>query len=110
MIGQFLGASGSRRQMIDAIARQVAAASVEDVERLVRRRIAKMGPCEARGYIRARAGREIRRRARLAVAMRPSMAASWETIAVRASDRIAPLVMRRLAAEARSAESHPHAA
>lgn len=110
MLRQLFGAARSQRHAIDAIVQQVSEGSVEAVERLVRRRVAGMGPSEARGYIRARAGREIRRQVRVAVASRPELGGVWESIAVRASERIAPLVLRRLAAEARSAMSRPHAA
>ncbi len=110
MLRLLFSAARSQRHAIDIMVQQVAEGSVEAVERLVRRRVAGMGPSEARGYIRARAGREIRSRVRVAVASRPELVAVWESIAARASERIAPLVLRRLAAEARSAMSRSQAA
>jgi hypothetical protein len=104
MIGQLLRAAGSRRRTIDALVRQVAEASADVVVDIVADKLAGMGPCEARGYIRARAGREVRRRAWLAVRREAELSGAWEAIAVRASDRVPPLVMRRLSAAARAAE------
>jgi hypothetical protein len=99
MMGQIFHAAVLRRQAIDALARHVAEASVETVIPLVARRVSAMGPCEARGYIRARAGREIRRQARLALPHVDMAGPSWEAAVIaRASDRVAPLVLRRLAA------------
>jgi hypothetical protein len=84
----------------------VAEVSVETVTQMVGDRVAKMGPSEARGYIRGRAGRAIRRYTRLAVARHAVAEASWENaVAVRASDRVAPLVMRQLTLAAQRAEA-----
>ena len=66
---------------------------------LVAHPIVGMGPCEARGYIRGRAGREIRRQARLAVSRHIGVdAAAVAAIVARASDRVPSLVLRRLTA------------
>jgi hypothetical protein len=88
-----------RRRSLDSLVRQVAEASVEAVCLLVGERIESMTLCEARGYVRARAGREIRRQARAAFANQPGMDPVWETLVVlRAAERIAPLALRKLTA------------
>jgi hypothetical protein len=110
MLRQLFAAARSRRQAIDALVRQISEASAAAVEPLVRRRVARMSPCEARGYIRARAGVDIRRRTRAAVAARTDVAMPWEMIAARASERVGGLVQRRLAAESRGAAARSHAA
>lgn len=103
MLGHLFGAQGSRRRAFEELVRHVAEVSVEKTCILVGDRTAGMGLSEARGYIRARAGKEIRRHARLAVARSIEADADWENaIAVRASDRLAPLVMRQLAAAQRA--------
>ncbi len=101
MIGQLLRAARSRRQAIDALVRQVAEASLEGVCRLAADRVTGMSPCEARGYIRGRAGREIRRQTRLALARHAGVDASWHAVIVaRAADRLPPLALRKLSATA----------
>jgi len=50
-------------QTLNAIARQVAELSRDEISGVVRERISGMTISEARGYIRARAGKIIRRRA-----------------------------------------------
>jgi hypothetical protein len=100
MLGQFFAAARSRRQAIDALVRQVAEASVAGVCTLVAERVAEMGPFEARGYIRGRAGREIRRQARLVLGRRPAVEQAWQSVVVaRATDRLPALTLRQLAAE-----------
>ena len=98
MLGQLFGAQSSRRRAFEELVRHVAEVSVERVCQMVGSSTLGMGPSEARGYIRGRAGREIRRQARLAVWRHSEADASWENdVAVRAADRVAPLVMRQLA-------------
>ena len=86
---------------IDALVRQVADLSVEGVVETVEGRTGGMSLCEMRGYIRARAAAEIRRQTRLVLARHAGAEAEWEgEITSRAADRVAPLVMRRLASSA----------
>jgi hypothetical protein len=96
----------SRTKSIETTIRQVAEASADAVLHLVRTRVSGMGPFEARGYIRARAGVTIRRHARAALAAQTDLAMPWETIAAHASERVAPLVLRRLAEDARTVARH----
>jgi hypothetical protein len=103
MLGQYFAAARSRRQAIDALVRQVTDASVAHVGALVAERVAEMGPFEARGYIRGRSGREIRRQARLVLSRRPAAEQAWASIVVaRAADRLPTLTLRHLAAAAAS--------
>lgn len=99
MIGQLLGAARTRRT-IDGLVEHVANASLENASRLTADRTTGMSPWEARGYVRARAGREVRRQARMALESHPELASAHEAIARRASDRVASLVLRRLSAAA----------
>lgn len=99
MIRHLLTAARSRRQAFDALVRYVAEASVDGAVALVGNTTADMSPAEARGYIRGRAGREVRRQARIALARRPEAAPQWaEALAHRAAERVPALVLRRLAA------------
>jgi hypothetical protein len=99
MIRQLLAGAGVRRGTIDALVRQVAEASVEVVCRMTADQVIGMGPCEARGYIRGRAGREIRRQARVALSRHMGVdAAAAAAIVARAADRVPSLVLRRLTA------------
>ena len=107
MLGHVLGVARSRRLAIEGIVEQVALASVDAAWQTSFDRVAGMSACEARGYIRARGGCEIRRQARLAVEPLPELASAWETIALRASDRVASLVLRRLSAVTPRARSAP---
>jgi hypothetical protein len=67
-----------------------------------------MSLCEARGYIRARAARELRRQCRILIARQPQVGPHWETaISQRAADRVAPLALRRLTANSRQREVSP---
>ena len=98
MIRQLLSAGRVRTSTIDLLARQVAEASVEAVCRAVAHHVIGMGPCEARGYIRGRAGREIRRQTRWAVSRHIGVdAEASAAIVARAADRAPALVLRRLA-------------
>jgi hypothetical protein len=97
MLDGSFSVSARRRRSLDALVRHVAESSVEAVYRLVADRIESMSVCEARGYVRARAGREIRRQARLAFSNQPGLNQAWETLVVlRATERVAPLAMRQL--------------
>jgi hypothetical protein len=99
MLRQFFAAARSRRLALDALVRQVAEASVENTLRLVGDRVAGMSPCEARGYIRARARREVRRQAKTALLTRSATERQWESILVsRAAECMPSLTLRRLAA------------
>jgi hypothetical protein len=89
-----------RRRSIDALVRHVAESSVEAVCQLVIDRVQEMPLCEARGYVRARASREIRRQARQAFANHPGVDPAWEPLVVlRATERVAPLALRRILAD-----------
>ena len=93
------GVAARRRRTLDALVRHVAEASVEAICRLVEDRIQSMGPCEARGYVRARAAREIRQQTRLAFSQQPGIDAGWELlVVVRSTERVVPLAMRQLTA------------
>jgi hypothetical protein len=92
----------SRTKSIETLVRQVAEASADAVLHLVRTQLTGMGPFEARGYIRARAGVTVRRHARAAMAAHADLITPWETIAAHASERVAPLVLRKLAEDART--------
>jgi hypothetical protein len=98
MFGQLFSAAGSRSQKFDALVRHVAAASVDAVRSLVIDRVMSMGPTEARGYIRGRGGREVRRQTRLALQRHAEADSVWETLlAQRAADRVAAMMLRELA-------------
>ena len=99
MFERSFGVAARRRRTLDALVRHVAEASVEAICRLVEDRIQSMGPCEARGYVRARAAREIRQQTRLAFSQQPGIDASWELlVVVRSTERVVPLARRQLAA------------
>jgi hypothetical protein len=106
MLRQLFRIPGSRSKSIEAIVRQVAESSADAVLQLVRGRISGMGPFEARGYIRARAGVTVRRHARVAASARADLATPWETIAAHASERVAPLVLRKFSEDARAVARH----
>jgi hypothetical protein len=85
------------RRSLDAMVRQVAELSVDAVCRLVADRVASMTVSEARGYTRARAAKEIRRQTRLVLPQHMAADADWQrAVIVRATDRVAPLVLRQL--------------
>lgn len=88
-----------RRRTLDALVCHVAEASVDAICRLVRERVEPMGPAEARGYVRARAAREIRQQTRLAFSQQPGVDRAWELLIVlRSTERVVPLAMRQLTA------------
>lgn len=99
MLERQFAVAARRRRAIDTLVGRVAEASVEAVCQLVGDRISLMGVCEARGYVRARAGREVRRQARLAFSAQPGVNTAWEPLVVlRAAERVAPMALRQLAA------------
>lgn len=88
-----------RRRMLDSLVAHVVESCAPAVIELVAERLRGMTLCEARGYVRARAGREIRRQTRMAFANQPGMNAGWEPLVVlRASEKVAPVVLRQLSA------------
>jgi hypothetical protein len=98
MTGQFLRILGSRRRLMDGVVRLVAEQSAAAVCRIVGDRVSGMSLCEARGYIRARAGLEIRRQTRAALSRELNADADWQNAVVtRATERAVALVMRQLA-------------
>jgi hypothetical protein len=98
MLRSFLRTARSRRVALDGLVEQIALASVDAAWKTSVDRVAGMSPPEARGYIHGRSVCEVRRRARQVVMNRPEFAPEWETIALRAADRVASLVLRRLSA------------
>ena len=111
MLGQLLAAAGSRRQALDALVRHVAAASVDAIRTQVVDRVSGMGPAEARGYIRGRGGRELRRQARLAIRRHPEVDPAWEPmLAQRAADRVAAMLLREFSAVVVRAGASPRRA
>ncbi|WP_428305854.1 hypothetical protein [Lacipirellula sp.] len=105
MLERSFGVAARRRRTLDALVRHVAEASVEAICRLVQERVEAMGPCETRGYVRARAAREIRQQTRLAFSQQPGVDPSWELlVVVRSTERVVPLAMRQLAAIRQSCE------
>jgi hypothetical protein len=96
-----------RRRRLDALVAHVVESCAPAVMELVAERIKGMTLCESRGYVRARAAREIRRQARMAFSSQPGIDASWEPLVVlRASEKVAPVVLRQLSAM-RSRQSEP---
>jgi hypothetical protein len=88
-----------RRRLLDSLVAHVVESCVRAVIELVAERLKGMTLCEARGYVRARAGREIRRQARMAFANQPGANAGWESLVVmRASEKVAPVVLRQISA------------
>jgi hypothetical protein len=88
-----------RRRALEALVMQVVELSAAAVCDLVADRLEGMSVCEARGYIRARAGREIRRQTRAAFTRQPGLNIGWELLVVlRASEKVGPVVLRQLSA------------
>ena len=91
--------SVSQRKALDLMSREVAASSEETVYRLVVHSVDSMSLSETRGYIRARASREVRRRTRRALAdIGESGTDQIAKVARRSTERLVPVVMRRLSA------------
>ncbi len=81
---------------LDAVVRQVAEESLDDVSQLVAGRTNGMNFSEARGYLRARASKIVRRRTRIVLAKSPEFKPSeLAKIAQLATERLVPLVIRQ---------------
>jgi hypothetical protein len=99
MFQRHFAVAARRRRILDTLVRRIADASVEAICELVGDRIESMSLCEARGYVRARAAGEIRRQSHLAFSQQPGVDAAWEPLVVlRATEYVAPLALRQLAA------------
>ena len=96
---QSLLAPVTQSSLVESVVRQVAEASVEPVCCRVSDSASRMGLSETRGYIRARASLVVRRQARLAVAhagVHPSLESQ---VRRDATERMVPVVMRRIERE-----------
>lgn len=105
--------SGSVSQKkIEQLSRQIAEQSVDFVCQLTARSTAGMTLCETRGYIRARAGAEIRKQTRVQLASeKASLAENQAAIVAKATDLVVPKVLRQLIREsAPAAAAQPQAA
>ncbi|MDC0936536.1 hypothetical protein OAS39_09625 [Pirellulales bacterium] len=91
---------------LDPLARQIADLSSAAVLNLVAGRTDRMTLCETRGYIRARAACEIRRQVRLSLANGSADAGLGPQLVRKATDRVVPVVLRRLAALEAPAPQH----
>ena len=87
----------------DVFAVKIAEQSANQVLARVAGRTDCMTLCETRGYIRARAASEIRRQTRIAMSDRSADAGLTALVIRRSTERIVPLVLRRLAAPPQSA-------
>ena len=93
-IAKLLGATALSR--VDALSRHVAELSIESVCELVGDQVERMKLSEARGYVRARAARIVRRQARLAMERDRAVDQAWiDVVARTAIERIVPLVLRQ---------------
>ncbi len=93
-IAKLLGADSASR--MDALSRQVADSCVESVCQLVRGSIESMTFSEARGYVRARAGRIVRRQARLAISRHTgAKLPGVDAVTRAATEQLVPLVLRQ---------------
>ncbi len=93
-IAKLLGATP--KSQIDALAHLVADESLESVCQLVSGHVESMTFSEARGYVRARAGRIVRKQARAAINRQPGAEEAWvDAIAHGATEQIVPLVLRQ---------------
>ncbi len=91
---KLLGADSASR--VDALSRQVADSSVESVCQLVCGHIESMTFSEARGYVRARAGRIVRKQTRLVISRHARTKQAWEDAVTRAAtEQLVPLVLRQ---------------
>jgi len=81
---------------IDALVRQVAELSLDDVVERVASRIDDMTFSEARGYVRARAAIVVRQQTSRAISQSQGASDDWAgTIVPAATERIVPLVLRQ---------------
>ncbi|MEM8946702.1 MAG: hypothetical protein AAGD11_16130 [Planctomycetota bacterium] len=93
-LSQLLSAASLSK--IDALSRQAADLSIEDVCQTVAGHVEGMTFSEARGYVRARAMRAVRKQSRLAIARHPGARLEWlDTVARAATERLVPLVLRK---------------
>ena len=80
-----------------ALSRQVVEASLAEAKELVAGRVAMMSLSEARGYIRARCGRIVRRHTRVNISRQPQADSSWSPVVVRsATEQLIPILLREL--------------
>jgi len=93
-LAKLLGATASSQG--DSLVRQVADLSLESVCQLVSGHVEGMTFSEARGYVRARARRVVRKQARLVISPYPAAEQAWvDVIARRATEQLVPLVLRQ---------------
>ncbi|MEQ8836355.1 MAG: hypothetical protein RID07_06070, partial [Lacipirellulaceae bacterium] len=93
--GPLSGAATQKK--IEQLSRQVAEQSVDFVCQLIANSTRGMTLCETRGYIRARAGAEIRKQTRLLLASEAASVTEHRSMIVEAAtNRIVPQVLRQL--------------
>ncbi len=93
-IAKLWGGSALRRR--EALSRQVAERCVESVCQLVSPQVEPMTFSEARGYIRARAARLVRKQARQVINQYPDAELAWvDAVARAATEQLVPLVLRQ---------------
>ena len=108
-IAKLFGVTSSRK--VEALIKQVADASIAPVcERLAEEMDAMSLP-EARGYIRARAARVVRRETRIAINRLPKTEVVCSEVIIRsATEKLVPLVLRQLSVGVPRSSSLPMAA
>ena len=80
---------------VDAVARQVVDTCLANATQLVARELAGMSLSEARGFIRARCGRLLRRHTRMAIHNHPEASPQWAPqVLLLATERLIPVVLR----------------
>jgi len=97
MIQEFLeiGRQFGSTRKIEMFANQVAETSVEKIRLCIVGCTAAMTTSETRGYIRARAGHEIRRQTRIFLSRQRTTGSDWEARVVSlATEKVIPLVLR----------------
>ncbi|MCG8448218.1 MAG: hypothetical protein MI725_01385 [Pirellulales bacterium] len=108
-IAKLFGATSARKT--DALVKQVVDASIAGVCQRVAQHIDAMSLFEARGYVRARAARVVRRQTRLAINHLPEDNSAWsETIVRAATERLLPVVLQRMSVGIPRSSSLPIAA
>ncbi len=86
----------SSANQIDTLSHQVADLSVQCVCELVCGHVEGMTFSEARGYVRARAGRIVRKQARVVIGRHAGAEQAWVDAVTRAAtEQLVPLVLRR---------------
>ena len=95
-IAKLLGAVSSVKT--DQLVKQVSEASIASVCERVAQHIEEMSLSEARGYVRARAARVVRRETRLAISRLSSNvdASQADNVVRAATERLVPVVIRRM--------------